>query len=210
MKFQRFTKLFILISAFTFFVKPSQAQNLRTFAPSVNTLSILEEMEATMQKNIALINPSLNLEEPTLEDRIEKYYKEFFDNLISGAHKFIGTPYRRGGRNPKGFDCSGFTSYIFSRYGIKLSSTSRNQVNDGRKIKREEIKKGDLVFFKGRNASSKTIGHVGIVSQADENGNIRFIHSASSGGVKETNISDPYFARRYLATVRVEPKLLKL
>ena len=116
------------------------------------------------------------------------------------------------GRSPKGFDCSGFTSFIFSRFGIKLNQDSRSQINNGEKIhQKSEIKKGDLVFFKGRNSNSKTIGHVGIVTSIDDNsGDIEFIHSATSGGVRISKVSEPYYANRYVTAVRVNPTLIKL
>ena len=211
MRFERFTKLLILNFLLFFSAKLAHANTPVSNLPAAdNTTSILERMESAMQSNIRLMTPPIHLEEPTLDEKLETYYNEFFDNLLSGAHKLIGTPYRTGGRSPKGFDCSGFTSYIFSRYGVKLSQSSRYQINDGRKIAREEMKKGDLIFFKGRNSKSNVIGHVGIVAGTDKNGNVRFIHSATSGGVKVSTINEPYYARRYMGSVRVEPKITKL
>jgi hypothetical protein len=174
------------------------------------TQSILQRMENVMRENVQLITPTVELHEESLEERLERYYEEFFDNLLSRAHDYIGTPYRSGGRTPKGFDCSGFTSYIFSRYGVKLSASSGSQINDGRRIARNEVKKGDLIFFKGRNSGSSRIGHVGIVSDSDDNGNIKFIHSASSGGVKVSSIKEPYYANRYAGSVRIDLKSTKL
>ncbi|MEG2945981.1 MAG: C40 family peptidase, partial [Bacteroidales bacterium] len=176
MKFERFTKLLILNILFFFSAALAQANTpFQNQQQNEDTTSILKKMESTLLSNIRLITPPIHLKESTLDERLETYYEEFFDNLISGAHKLIGTPYRIGGRSPKGFDCSGFTSYIFSRYGVKLSQSSRSQINDGRKIARSEVKKGDLIFFRGRNSASNVIGHVGIVTDSDKNGNIRFI-----------------------------------
>lgn len=212
MKFERFTKSLITLAIFVFSVNCIQATPLfvNEKKPDNNTTAILKNIEATIQTNVRLMTPPIQLKEQSLDQRMEDYYNEFVDNLLDGAHKFIGTPYRSGGRSPKGFDCSGFTSYIFSRYGIKLSSSSRTQINDGRKIARNEIQKGDLIFFKGRNSKSNVIGHVGIVTQSDEKGNVHFIHSASNGGVKVSTINEPYYSRRYVGSVRVEPKISKL
>lgn len=211
MKFERFTKLLILNILFFFSAALVHANTpFQNQQQNEDTTSILKKMESTLLSNIRLITPPIHLKESTLDERMETYYAEFFDNLISGAHKLIGTPYRIGGRSPRGFDCSGFTSYIFSRYGVKLSQSSRSQINDGRKIARSEVKKGDLIFFRGRNSASNVIGHVGIVTDSDKNGNIRFIHSATSGGVKVSTITEPYYARRYMGSVRIEPKITKL
>lgn len=211
MKFERFAKLFILNVLFfsSAFLLHANTPN-PTFTTTEDTLSVLERMESTIQSNVKMMTPPIQLKETSLEERLETYYDEFFDNLLAGAHKFIGTPYRVGGRSPKGFDCSGFTSFVFSRYGIKLSQSSRFQINDGRKIARSEVKKGDLIFFKGRNSKSNTIGHVGIVTGTDTRGNIRFIHSATTGGVRVSTLTEPYYSQRYVGSVRVEPKITKL
>lgn len=212
MKFERFTKSFITLVILFF-----SANFIHANTPFVNsekhiaeTMTLIEKMESTIQTNVRMMTPPIQLKEQSLEERMANYYDEFFDNLLSGAHKYIGTPYRIGGRSPKGFDCSGFTSYIFSRYGVKLSQSSRTQINDGRKIARSEIKKGDLIFFRGRNSNSNAIGHVGIVTDSDEKGNVRFIHSATTGGVKVSTINEPYYSRRYVGSVRIEPKITKL
>ena len=174
------------------------------------TLSILERMEAIVQENVKIIDEAITIQRESLEERMERYYEEFFNDLLSKAHDYIGTPYRSGGRTPKGFDCSGFTRYVFSRYGVKLSASSGTQINDGKRIERDEVKKGDLIFFKGRNSGSSRIGHVGIVSDSDEDGNIKFIHSATSGGVKVSSIKEPYYANRYAGSVRIDLKAPQL
>ena len=195
--------VFIIIPQFIHASNPGNKNNNET-------QSILNRLEATVKENIKMMAPTLKLELPAIEDRLEDAYTNFFDEMINGAHKFLGTPYRSGGKTPKGFDCSGFTSYIFSRYGVKLSSSSRSQINDGKKIAREDVKKGDLIFFKGSNSSSMNIGHVGIISDADDKGNIKFIHSASRGGVIVSNLKEPYYARRYVASVRIKPSIFNL
>ncbi|MEG1615549.1 MAG: C40 family peptidase [Bacteroidales bacterium] len=203
-------KLLLVFSLFPLALAAQTSKGSSIKEVTTDTFTILERMENSMKENLQLMTfPSL-AESIELENKINDHYNNFIDNLISSANTFIGTPYRRGGKNPRGFDCSGFTSYIFSRYGVKLNESSRSQTSNGRKIeRREDVQKGDLVFFKGSNASSKTIGHVGIVTDTDEKGTIKFIHSAISGGVRVNKVSDPYYARRYVMAVRVNPAFLK-
>ncbi len=125
-------------------------------------------------------------------------------DMISYAKKFIGTRYVRGGKSPKGFDCSGFTSYVFKQFGYSLSASSAAQYNQGDKIERDEVMTGDLLFFTGRNSRSGRVGHVGIaIDNNPETGEITFIHAAISGGIRIDRISAPYYAARFIGAKRV-------
>ncbi len=123
-------------------------------------------------------------------------------DLLAYAFTFKGTPYVYGVMSPKGFDCSGFTSYVFKKFGIRLNRTSRGQVNDGRRVTREDIKPGDLVFFNGR-AGRGGVGHVGIVTESYGDGTFRFIHAACSSGVRESKSTESYYRSRYVGACRV-------
>ncbi len=106
--------------------------------------------------------------------------------------------------NPKkGFDCSGFTTYVYKSLDIQLTRTSRSQIKDGVRIEdRRDLQAGDLVFFTGTR-SKKTIGHVGIVTEVDEHtGEFEFIH-AGRGGICINSSSDGYYDRRYVGACRV-------
>ena len=124
-------------------------------------------------------------------------------SIIDYSKQFMGTPYRRGSKGPKAFDCSGFTSFVFKNFGYKLGASCVVQINEGTKIGKEELIPGDLVFFKGRNIKSDRAGHVGIVVSNDGNGNISFIH-ASIKGVKINNMNaSDYYKQRYITGLRV-------
>ncbi len=118
------------------------------------------------------------------------------DVLLRGAFALLGTRYRSGGDTPSsGFDCSGFTTWVFNKYGINLPRSSREQFQIGRQVAKNQLKKGDLVFFR----SKRGINHVGIYL---ENG--RFIHSASSGkNVQVSSLDEDYWKRRYAGGRRV-------
>lgn len=124
------------------------------------------------------------------------------DQLLSCAYSFRGTPYRSGSSSPRGFDCSGFTSYVFKQVGVSLGRSSRDQVKNGRRVARTELRPGDLVFFNGRARGSR-IGHVGIVTETNPDGTFKFIHSASSRGVSVSHSSESYYSSRYMGACRV-------
>ena len=125
-------------------------------------------------------------------------------DVVEKAKEFIGVPYRYGQMNPKrGFDCSGFTTYVFKSLNICLTRSSRSQFREGVKIDdRRDLQQGDLVFFTGTR-SKKTIGHVGIVTDVDEEtGEFEFIH-AGRKGICINSSSDGYYDRRYVGARRV-------
>ena len=132
---------------------------------------------------------------------LQKNNQKIVDDLLSYAYTFRGVPYRHGAMSPRGFDCSGFTSYVFQKFGYKLDRTSGGQINDGQRVSRNELKPGDLVFFNGR-AVGRRIGHVGIVTQVNEDNTFKFIHAASRG-ITVSHSSETYYSRRYMGACRV-------
>lgn len=124
------------------------------------------------------------------------------DSLIDYANSYLGNRYRRGGTGAVGFDCSGFTMVVFNKMGIKLPHTSAGQGLMGVQVTRNNIQKGDLVLFKGRNRRSSRIGHVGIVI-SEKGEPIRFIHSSTSQGVRVDAMQAPYYTNRFVKAVRI-------
>lgn len=127
---------------------------------------------------------------------------ELLNDLLSEARSHMGKRYSRGSKGPNAFDCSGFSSYVYRQFGYSLSPSSRDQYNQGVKVDRKELRKGDLVFFKGRSTKGG-VGHVGIVVDADEKGNFTFIHAATSKGITVSNCNEPYYASRFVGGKRV-------
>ena len=125
-----------------------------------------------------------------------------YDSLFAYAQSFMGKKYKRGGTNFKGFDCSGYTMTVFKHFGIKLPHTSAGQSLIGIEVNKKNIKKGDLIFFKGRSSRRNRIGHVGIVI-SEPNEPIRFIHSSSGDGVRIDRLDADYYKRRYIKTTRI-------
>lgn len=128
---------------------------------------------------------------------------ELTGEIIDYATKHLGRPYRSGAKGPSAFDCSGFTSYVFKKFDIALSPSSRTQYTQGRKISLDEVRPGDLLFFAGRRGG-KTVGHVGMAVDVNEDGSIKFIHAATSKGITYGKYPDDgYYSKRYIGARRV-------
>lgn len=127
---------------------------------------------------------------------------ELAEHIIEYAANYLGRPYRAGGKGPSVFDCSGFTSYVFGQHGISLSASSSAQYLQGEKLTLEEVQPGDLLFFSG-SRGGRTVGHVALAVEVD-NGKIRFIHAARTGGIRYDTYPDGgYYSQRYLGARRV-------
>lgn len=118
--------------------------------------------------------------------------------VVTFAKKYLGTKYVSGGSNPVvGFDCSGFTSYVYKNFGVSLSRSSSGQAKNGTSVAKANLQPGDLLIF--NNSANKTVGHVGIYI-----GNNQFIHAANgSKGVVTTSLSNSYYVTRYVDAKRV-------
>jgi cell wall-associated NlpC family hydrolase len=116
---------------------------------------------------------------------------------LATALDLRGVPYRNGGSDPSGFDCSGLVQWVFARNGRTLPREVREQYLIGREIDPDDVRPGDLVFFEtnGHGAS-----HVGIALDAET-----FVHAPRSNGVvRIEHYTSVYWSRRYLGARRVE------
>ncbi len=112
------------------------------------------------------------------------------------ALSYRGAPYRWGGTRSSGFDCSGFVQHVFSKIGIKLKRSSREQFTQGTPVSREDLKPGDLVFF---NTNGCGISHVGIYL-----GDGKFVHSSSGKRqVRVDSLDEGYYHNRYVGARRI-------
>jgi hypothetical protein len=104
--------------------------------------------------------------------------------------------WRNGGTDPNGFDCSGFTQYVFSRYGLSLPREVREQFRVGQPIKAEELAPGDILFF---TTTDPGPSHVAIAVGGDQ-----FVHAPSSTGVvRVEHLSSSYWSPRFLGARRI-------
>ena len=120
------------------------------------------------------------------------------NNIVAYAKKYMGYKYVSGGSSPStGFDCSGFTSYVYKQCGISISRSSSAQASNGTAVSKSNLQLGDLVIFNNR--ANTSIGHVGIYI-----GGNTFIHAGNSGtGVITTSLSDSYYSARYVTGRRI-------
>lgn len=122
-------------------------------------------------------------------------------DIAATAKQYLGTGYVYGGASPRGFDCSGFTMYVYSQHGYSLPHSATSQWQSGlgtRVYSISELQPGDLVFFNSGN-SSKRATHVGIYT-----GNGQFVHaSTSTTGVIISDLNSSYYSSTYVGARRL-------
>ncbi len=128
---------------------------------------------------------AVNLTEPQFENKVKEY---------------VGIPYRKGGTTTNGLDCSGFVRLVYDEiFGIDLphSSLAQFSFSDLKKIDRQEMQPGDLIFF--GNKGKKRINHVGVYLSDN-----KFIHASSTDGIKVSDLDERYWKKRFVGTKRHE------
>jgi hypothetical protein len=115
------------------------------------------------------------------------------EKIVRTARRYIGVPYRWGGESPRtGFDCSGLTMVVYRLNGFDLPRSSRQQWRFGRRIDRNRLQKGDLVFF--ATSGGKSVSHVGIYT-----GGNKFLHAPGRGSrIQTASLSSKYYRARYV------------
>jgi peptidoglycan DL-endopeptidase LytE len=148
-----------------------------------------------------------SLHEQLPEDKVDKHSPadplgkwnnpEERNLFVRVAKTFLGAPYRLGGSTLRGIDCSAFVKKIYEIFNTHLPRTTREQFQVGKRVEKDELKEGDLVFFKTRRSNN---GHVGIYI-----GNNEFVHASRlNKEVKVDNLDTPYFSQHFLKGVRVK------
>jgi murein DD-endopeptidase len=117
--------------------------------------------------------------------------------IATTALALQGVPYRLGGADPAGFDCSGLVQYVFGQHGRAVSRVVKQQFEEGRRVEMDEVRPGDLVFFA---TEGRHVSHVGIAIGGD-----RFVHAPSSRGVvRVESIGSEYWSRHFAGARRLE------
>ncbi|RFP66310.1 hypothetical protein D0N36_04645 [Hymenobacter lapidiphilus] len=128
---------------------------------------------------------------------IETDYNEN-KSLLATVASWLGTPYRYGSNSKSGTDCSGFVTRVFKEvYGLTLQRSSRSMFGTVKRVDKDEMQTGDLVFF--RRGPGQPIYHVGIYLKDN-----KFAHAATNGGVMVSSLRQAYYSRNFYAAGRVD------
>lgn len=181
----------------------SQPTNYKTDAKlasiTPNKLSeAKKEISPAKQIDIALAN----FEKANKSAEIQKtiLFEKKMDDMLAEAESYLGTPYRYGGTTRSGIDCSAFVLSVFgATMGMHLPRVAAAQAQEGERVAREDMRKGDLVFF----SNGGRISHVGIVHDVDENGSVKFIHASTSRGVMISPLTDSYWGPKFRFAKRI-------
>jgi peptidoglycan DL-endopeptidase CwlO len=114
-----------------------------------------------------------------------------YGGVVGIAMRYLGVPYRWGGASPSGFDCSGFTMYVFAQIGVSLPHYTGSQYAMGSPVSRDQLQAGDLVFFNG-------LGHMGIYV-----GGGNFIHAPHTGDVVKISSMTGWYSSTYVGARRL-------
>lgn len=126
---------------------------------------------------------SISFKEPTGEERMKLTHEIDTRNispeeLMHFAETLVGVPYKYASTDPaRGFDCSGFITYVFNHFNIKVPRSSIDFTNVGQPLKEEAVKRGDIILFTGTDPKETHVGHMGLVVSNKDS--ITFIHSTS-------------------------------
>ena len=186
----------------------AQAKKEQTQAPAASTTTTAPAQSSQSSSNTYVEDnsgsASNDVQEPAYEEPAyeEPAYEEpSYDSgssssIVSVAQNYMGVPYVWGGTSPSGFDCSGFTQYVFRQCGYSINRTADAQYSNGSYVSYDSLQAGDLVFF-ANTYSASGITHVGIYI-----GGGQFIHAAN-GGVKISSLSESYYSSRYYGARRI-------
>lgn len=171
---------------------------------SAKYISDKKVVETTSRSGSSLKQPNVTPMEETTTEETQNDNKNTTSTETKGvevveyAKQFLGCRYVPGGSSPTtGFDCSGFTTYVYKHFGISLNRSSKGQINNGVAVSRNNLQLGDIVIF--NNSRNTAIGHVGIYI-----GGNKFIHAANSKeGVTITSLSSSYYNTRFVGARRV-------
>ena len=166
-----------------------------TLAAKIDTT--VTEFDNTRNRDTAILPPSQLIDVKNIHP----------EDLMRFAETLKGIPYRYGSTDPKvGFDCSGFITYVFNNFGIRVPRSSIDFTDVGKTIPKEEAKRGDIILFTGTDSTERFVGHMGLITK-NEAGNLEFIHSTSGKAYSVTVTQlNAYYMSRFVKTLRIFPQ----
>ncbi|WMJ81032.1 C40 family peptidase [Clostridium sp. MB40-C1] len=180
---------FILLLAFCFVINASTQSALADIGHE-NNLNV-NVCSTKLESNRILRVPEKQVD----RERLSRGSNSITDRLVEYSYKFIGKPYVWAAAGPMSFDCSGFTLYVYNKFGYSLPHYTGYQVEMGNSVSKQNLKTGDLIFFNTTGLNS----HVGIYI-----GGGRFIHASSGkGSITISELDKPYYRQRYSTARRI-------
>ena len=204
------TATFSMQSCVSNYVVSAPASQINTYKSDARLASIdNKKLETAKSQLLSSFKDENLVATKTLEavlrnEEIAKTVKftKKIDDLLAEAQTYLGTPYRYGGMTRNGIDCSAFVLSVFGAVtGMNLPRVAASQAQEGEKIEKDQLQKGDLVFFSHQGRGR--ISHVGIVEEVSPEGDVKFIHAATSRGVMISSLNDSYWGPRYRFAKRV-------
>lgn len=166
---------------------------------SLKSGKIVQILGQTQSGWYQIENGYISAEYVVLVDAAEATKSSKGQEIADYALQFVGYPYVYGGSSPSGFDCSGFTSYVYRQFGYSLNRSAASQLSNGTPVSMSELQPGDLVLFKKSGTGSKAASHVGIYI-----GNNQFVHaSTSTVGVIVSSLSEAYYTSGFVGGRRI-------
>lgn len=193
------------VGNWTYYLLTGKRHSLLADEQVKNATFVREEIPRTKKHSVSirdladqrkLMKPRLILAKSLREEHISRPLNRFGKQVVASAYKYLGVPYVFGGNTPDGFDCSGFTRYVFSHNGVQLPRMANEQYQVGEKIEKEKLLPGDLVFFSTYIADD--ISHIGIYV-----GEHQFISATTSGGIRVDDLESEYWSIRYIGAKRI-------
>jgi len=191
---------------------PSNVNNLTPTKVVSNTKSLISNEEIIRSRMVTKTSPTVvtaKKEEPSMASNMLDWVKDKYSSMIDVMpnqisnvmlYRFIdewyGVKYRMGGTTKKGVDCSAFVQHLYQYvFGYDILRTACLQFSEAKRISKDELKEGDLVFFR---VNTSRISHVGVYLR-----NNFFVHSASSKGVSIANLSNAYWSKYFAGGGRI-------
>jgi cell wall-associated NlpC family hydrolase len=147
--------------------------------------------QAAQQETESEAAPEALVQSDSIEEAIAPAPAARYGGVVGIAMQYLGVPYVWGGASPSGFDCSGFSMYVFAQMGVSLPHHAASQYGMGTAVSKDQLQAGDLVFFNG-------LGHNGIYV-----GGGSFIHSPHTGDVVKISPMSGWYASTYVGARRL-------